>query len=235
MALINLNFTGTNESVAEITLNRPEVLNALNLALLDELRSALGSLDSKNIKVLVIRGAGERAFSAGADLKERAGMTFEQTRGFLTKINQVFDQVSSLPFPTVAYLNGLAFGGGLELALACDIRLMAPHAQTGLTECSLGIIPGAGGTSRLQTVLGYAKACELIFTAQKISAQEALALGLVNQLSTNPSEFICKIDACPKTSLWAAKEAMKTGEVARCYEQVLNSPERLEALKKFKK
>jgi enoyl-CoA hydratase/carnithine racemase len=183
--------------------------------------------------VLVIRGEGNRAFSAGADLKERASMSLDQTRSFLKKINQVFDLVSNLPIPTIAYINGFAFGGGLELALACDIRVMAPHAQTGLTECALGIIPGAGGTSRLPNVIGYAKACELIFSAKRIGAEEALKIRLVNQISDSALELASKIAACSLTSLKAAKEAMKTGDVAKCYEQVLNSPERLEALKAF--
>ncbi|MEI6805952.1 MAG: enoyl-CoA hydratase-related protein [Myxococcaceae bacterium] len=235
MALINLTYTGTNQEIAELTLNRPEVLNALNMAMLDELTSSLAPLQQleRGIQVLIIRGAGERAFSAGADLKERAGMTLDQTRDFLVKINHVFDLIANLPIPTIAHINGFAFGGGLELALACDMRVMAPHAQTGLTECALGIIPGAGGTSRLPSIIGYAKACELIFSAKRIGAEEALKIGLVNQTEDSALELASKIALCSLTSLKAAKEAMKTGEVARCYEQVLNSPERLEALKVF--
>lgn len=233
MALINLNTIGTDNSICELTLNRPEVLNALNTQLLSDLLLPLEKGGQGGFKVLVIRGAGDKAFSAGADLKERAGMTFDQTRAFLKQINEIFDLVANLPIPTIAFINGYAFGGGLELALACDIRIMAPHAQTGLTECALGIIPGAGGTSRLPQVIGYAKACELIFSAKKINAEESLKLGLVNQISNSPLELANKIAACSTTSLRAAKEAMKTGEVSRCYEQVLTSPERLEALKKF--
>ena len=235
MALINLNYIGTEKSICEITLNRPEVLNALNGALLDELTSPLTPLHQveRGIKVLIIRGAGEKAFSAGADLKERVNMSFDDTRAFLRKINAVFDQIENLPIPTIAYMNGLAYGGGLELALACDIRVMAPHAQTGLTECALGIFPGAGGTGRLPKVIGYAKACELIFSAKRIDAEEALKIGLVNQIGDSALELASKIAACSLTSLKAAKDAMKTGEIARCYEQVLNSPERHEALKKF--
>jgi enoyl-CoA hydratase/carnithine racemase len=236
MALINLNTIGTDNAIGEITLNRPEVLNALNTELLSALAIPLAPLYlvERGIKVLIIRGAGDKAFSAGADLKERAGMNFDQTRAFLKQINEVFDLVAGLPIPTIAFMNGYAFGGGLELALACDIRIMASHAQTGLTECALGIIPGAGGTSRLPQVIGYAKACELIFSAKKINAEEALKLGLVNQISDSPLELANQIAACSTTSLKAAKEAMKTGEVARCYEQVLTSPERLEALKRFR-
>lgn len=233
MALINLTYTGTDNAICELTLNRPEVLNALNTDLLSALLPPLEKGGQGGFRVLVIRGAGEKAFSAGADLKERAGMSFDQTRGFLKQINEVFDLVANLPIPTIAFINGYAFGGGLELALACDIRIMAPHAQTGLTECALGIIPGAGGTSRLPHVIGYAKACELIFSAKKINAEEALNIGLVNQISDSPLELANKIAACGATSLRAAKEAMRTGEVARCYEQVLTSPERLNALKRF--
>lgn len=230
MALINLSYIDTEQSICEITLNRPEVLNAMNGALLDELLER--ELGVKT-KVLIIRGAGEKAFSAGADLKERVNMSFDETRAFLKKINAVFDQVENLPIPTIAFMNGLAFGGGLELALACDIRVMAPHAQTGLTECALGIFPGAGGTGRLPKVVGYAKACELIFSAKKINAEEALKIGLVNQISDSALELASKIASCSLTSLKAAKEAMRTGEIAKCYEQVLTSPERQEALNKF--
>ncbi len=252
MALINLSYTGTNQEICEITLNRPEVLNALNTALLTELDETLSALKPHpkslkpipplqllerglggEVKTLIIRGAGEKAFSAGADLKERVGMSLDQTRTFLKQINHAFDQIANLPMPTIAYMNGLAFGGGLELALACDIRIMAPHAQTGLTECALGIFPGAGGTGRLPQVIGYAKACELIFSAKKINAQEALNIGLVNQISDSPYELASQIAACSGVSLRAAKEAMKTGDIARCYEQVLKSPERVAALKKF--
>src|SRR3989338_6193808 len=172
MALLSQSYIDTDKTCLELTLNRPEVFNALNMELLGELESVLQNLPP--LKVLMIRGASDKAFSAGADLKERIKMSLDDTRVFLKKINHVFNLIENLPFPTIAYLNGLAFGGGLELALACDMRVIAPQAQTGLTECALGIFPGAGGTGRLPKVIGYAKACELIFSAQKINAEEAL-------------------------------------------------------------
>lgn len=174
MSFLNQSYLDAEQTCLLITLQRPEALNALNRALLAEFKDTLQNLSSP--KILIIRGSGERAFSAGADLKERAQMSLDDTRAFLKLINQVFNLIENLPMPTVAYINGLALGGGLELALACDMRVIAPHAQIGLTECALGIIPGAGGTGRLPKIIGYAKACEIIFSAQKISAEEALKL-----------------------------------------------------------
>lgn len=234
MALLSQNYIDTKQTCLEITLQRPEVLNALNMPLLKELETALTLVsESKRPKVLIIRGSGEKAFSAGADLKERSGMSLDDTRVFLKLINKVFNLIENLPMPTIAYLNGLALGGGLELALACDMRVMAAHAQVGLTECALGIIPGAGGTGRLPRIIGYSKACELIFSAQKINSPEALKLGLANQIAASAQELALSIAKHPNSSLNAAKQAMKTGKESECYEQVINSPERLAALEKF--
>lgn len=234
MDLINQNYIDTDKTCLELTLNRPEALNALNMPLLGDLEKTLQNLP-KILKILVIRGSGTKAFSAGADLKERSHMTLDETRGFLKKINRVFDLVENLRIPTIAYLNGLALGGGLELALSCDMRVMAPHAQVGLTECALGIIPGAGGTGRLPKIIGYARACELIFCAKKIDAAEALKLGLTNQIADSANELALQIAKHPKSSIQAAKEAMKTGKESECYEQVLGSPERAQALEAFMK
>ncbi len=221
--------------IHEITLNRPEVHNALNRALLEQLESSVKQVSQmKDVRVLVIRGEGEKAFSAGADLKERAHMSLDETRQFIHHINRVFNAVEALEIPTIAFINGFAFGGGLELALACDMRVIAPHAQLGLTECSLGIIPGAGGTQRLPRVVGYARAAELIFSARKLNATQALAIGLVNSISDSPKDLTEQIAGCSGNSLRLAKQAMKTGQEFKAYEGVLGHPDRLEGLAAFR-
>jgi enoyl-CoA hydratase/carnithine racemase len=224
-----------SKNIAEITLERPEVHNALNAALLEQLENSVKEVSQmKDARVLVIRGAGDKAFSAGADLKERAHMSLDQTREFIHHLNRVFDAVEGLEIPTIAFINGIAFGGGLELALACDMRVIAPHAQVGLTECSLGIIPGAGGTQRLPRVIGYSRAAEMIFSARKLNAADALAMGLVNSISDSPKGFAEQIVRCSGNSLRLAKKAMKTGQEFKAYEGVLEHPDRLEGLAAFK-
>ncbi|HZL99472.1 MAG TPA: enoyl-CoA hydratase-related protein, partial [Planctomycetota bacterium] len=132
--------------VAWITLDRPEVMNALSWETLGQLGAAIASLEhDRGVRVVIVTGAGERAFSAGADLKERAGFTEAQTRDFVARIGDTFSALAALPQPSIAAINGVAFGGGLELALACDLRLASSRATMGLTETSLAIIPGAGG------------------------------------------------------------------------------------------
>ncbi|MBL4818858.1 MAG: enoyl-CoA hydratase/isomerase family protein [Deltaproteobacteria bacterium] len=223
-----------SKHIAEIVLNRPEALNAFNTQLLKELAQDLEAASEEDfLRVLIIRGAGEKAFSAGADLKERAKMETEETASFVHEINSVFDQVEDFPVPTIAFINGVALGGGLELALACDMRIAAPHALLGLPECSLGIIPGAGGTQRLQAVVGYAKAAELIFSARRLKADEALQIALVNRVSDNPDELAEEIARCSGNSLHLAKRAMITGEEWEAYEDAMDSPDRLEGLKSF--
>src|SRR5204862_4348449 len=131
-----------------------------------------------DVRVVVVTGAG-KAFSAGADLKERRAMTLEQTWAFLDVLNRLMNAVAAFPRPVIAAINGAAFGGGLELALACDLRIAADTAELGLVETRLGIIPGAGGTQRLARVAGLAVAKALIFTGRRIGAARARELGLV--------------------------------------------------------
>jgi len=131
----------------------------------------------------VITGAGNRAFCAGADLKERATMAPDAVTEFIYTIRTLFSAIDDLPTPTIAAVNGFAFGGGTELALACDLRVAADTAQMGLTETRLAIIPGAGGTQRLPRLVGLGKAKELIFTGRRVAAEEALAIGLVNRIA----------------------------------------------------
>jgi len=174
-----------SDGILTLTLNRPEALNAFSLALLDAFARAVqeAAFDPDTRVVIVTGSAGEKpSFSTGADLKERAGMSEEEVRRFIHKIRSTFTAVENLPQPVIAAVNGFAFGGGLELALACDLRVAAQEAVMGLTETSLAIIPGAGGTQRLPRIVGVARAKELIFTAARIRAEEALAMGLVNRV-----------------------------------------------------
>jgi enoyl-CoA hydratase/carnithine racemase len=172
-----------DEGVATLTLNRPEVRNAISRGLVDDLTSVLDALtEMPGARVIILTGAGDKAFCAGADLKERAGMRPEEVETFLKKLNGLMTAIDAFKLPVIAAINGSAFGGGLELALAADIRLAAESAVVGLTETRLAIIPGAGGTQRLPRIVGKGKALELILTGRRIDAREALRIGLVNHL-----------------------------------------------------
>jgi len=167
--------------VCTLTLNRPEVMNSVNVAMLRDLRAALEEVQfDADARCVIVTGAGEKAFCAGADLKERAGMAEVEVRRYIETIRNTFTLVENLPVPVIAAVNGIALGGGTELALASDLRIVSETATLGLTETSLAIIPGAGGTQRLPRIVGKAKAKELIFTARRIDAREALAIGLAN-------------------------------------------------------
>ncbi len=171
------------QSICTIVLNRPEVYNSLNRELVASLHEVLDELTfDKSIRVVIVTGEGEKAFCAGADLKERRTMPPQEVVQFLHSLQSAFLKLERLPKPVIAAINGVAFGGGTELALACDLRVMARHAKMGLTETSLGIIPGGGGTQRLPRLIGKGKAKELIYTARHVGAEEALAIGLVNRV-----------------------------------------------------
>src|SRR5208337_4550061 len=166
-----------------LTLNRPEVMKSFNFAMLRELREKVELLQwDPEARVIVITGAGEKAFCAGADLKERATLPFDQVRQFIFTIRNLFTFIEFMNKPVIAAVNGIALGGGTELALACDIRIASESATMGLTETRLAIIPGAGGTQRLPRIIGRGKAKELIFTGRRVEAQEALQIGLVNRV-----------------------------------------------------
>jgi methylglutaconyl-CoA hydratase len=177
-----------DNGIVMITLNRPEAANALSLKMLVDLHEAILTCKyDRTVRCIVITGGGEKAFCAGADLKERAGMDSVQVKKTVSLIRNNINLLESLPQPVIAAVNGVAFGGGTELALACDIRIASETAKLGLTETSLGIIPGAGGTQRLPRLVGKGRAKELIFTARRVEAKEALEIGLVEYIvpSTN--------------------------------------------------
>ncbi|MED3662330.1 enoyl-CoA hydratase [Ureibacillus sp. FSL K6-8385] len=243
-------FKEIEKGIGLITLNRPEAANALSLQLLKELNETLNDVaKNRDIRVVLITGSGEKAFCAGADLKERKTMNEQQVRETVRLIGSTVNQVEALPQPVIAVMNGVAFGGGLELALACDIRVASTEAKMGLTEVSLGIIPGAGGTQRLPRLIGVGKAKELIFTARRISANEALEINLVNavydkeQLLEKATELALEIAKNAPLSLIQAKVAINKGietdlttglkieELA--YNELLHTEDRMEGLVAF--
>lgn len=178
------------DHVATLTLNRPEAMNSFNVALVRALGDRMTELRfDKSVRAVIVTGSGDKAFSAGADLKERAAMTPEQVKAFIFNIRRLMDDVEHFSRPVIAAVNGVALGGGTELALASDIRLASETATMGLTETRLAIIPGAGGTQRLPRLVGKGIAKELIFTGRRINAQEALRIGLVNAVYP-PSELL---------------------------------------------
>jgi enoyl-CoA hydratase/carnithine racemase len=171
------------DQVATLTLNRPEVMNSFNFALLEALRDAIEALRfDPATRVVIVTGRGEKAFCSGADLKERAGLSPQEVKRFILTIRNLFSAIEQLPKPVIGAVNGIALGGGTELALACDLRIASAGASMGLTETRLAIIPGAGGTQRLPRLVGRGKAKELIFTGRRVAADEALSIGLVNQV-----------------------------------------------------
>ena len=178
------------KGVLLLTLNRPEVMNSLNFALLHAIGDQIGAIRHRSdVRVVVITGAGEKAFCAGADLKERATLPPEKVKEFIYTIRDLFTSIELLSKPVIAAVNGIALGGGTELSLACDIRIASATATMGLTETRLAIIPGGGGTQRLPRLIGKGKAKELIFTGRRVKAEEALSIGLVNQVC-EPADLV---------------------------------------------
>jgi enoyl-CoA hydratase/carnithine racemase len=187
--------TEERNGIAILTLNRPEVMNSFNFALLYALKEQIEALKfNTNIRVVIITGSGQKAFCAGADLKERTTYTESQVKTFIFTIRNLFTSIENLNKPVIAAINGVALGGGTELALACDMRIASMNALMGLTETRLAIIPGAGGTQRLPRLIGRGKAKELIFTGRRVDPQEALQIGLVNQICDQKS----LLDECLK-------------------------------------
>lgn len=174
------------EALAIITINRPKKLNALNKATIEELHEAFQVLaKDSSVKVIVITGSGEKAFVAGADISEFAHFTVDNGGKLAAKGQEMlFNYIENFSKPVIAAVNGFALGGGLELAMACHFRVASDNAKMGLPEVSLGVIPGYGGTQRLPQLVGKGKAMELIMTAGMISAEKALASGLVNYVTT---------------------------------------------------
>lgn len=237
--------------VAIVTLNRPKQANALSLSLLEELQEVWKQLrENSDVRVVILTGAGEKAFCAGADLKERAGMNEAEVRRAVTLIRETVNQVEQLPQPVIAAINGIALGGGTELCLACDIRIASETATLGLTETSLAIIPGAGGTQRLPRLVGLGRAKELIYTARRITGVEAKEYGLVedtvqaDELFPKALEIAERIAQNGPIAIKAAKQAISEGMQVdlqsglqvemKAYETIIPTKDRLEGLQAFK-
>ncbi len=171
------------DELALITLERPAALNALSFELLRELGTAFDEVAASDARGLLITGAGDRAFCAGADISELMGRSQAAIREGTAFGQGIFAKLDALAMASIALVNGYAFGGGLELALACTFRVAAPSARLGLPEIKLGLIPGYGGTQRLPRLIGEARALELILTGRAVPAEEALAIGLVNRIA----------------------------------------------------
>ena len=170
------------EEFALIRLNRPQALNALSFGLIRDLGAAFDEVAASDARALLITGAGAKAFCAGADIGELAGRSLVETKRGAELGQAAFAKLERLAMPSVAIVNGFAFGGGLELALACTFRIATPNAKLGLPEIKLGLVPGYGGTQRLPRVVGEARALEMILTGKSIDAQAALAWGLVSRI-----------------------------------------------------
>lgn len=169
--------------IATVTINEPKTLNALNSKLLEELGAAFDTLVAdKEVRAIVLTGV-DRSFVAGADIQEMSGLHYDEAKVFGAKGASVFRKIETCPQPVIAAVNGFALGGGCELAMACDIRIASSKAKFGQPEVGLGITPGFSGTQRLTRLVGFAKAKELIFTGNIITADEALSIGLVNKVT----------------------------------------------------
>jgi enoyl-CoA hydratase len=206
----------TTDRIATLTVNRPDKRNALNQATRDEILHALDSLQaSGDSRVLVITGTGDKAFIAGADIGEFEGRTALTQRESM-KGRRIFDAIEEFPKPTIAMINGFCLGGGMELALACDLRFAGDNARLGQPEINLGIIPGGGGTQRLTRLVGEGKAMELILTGDLIDAAPAKGIGLVNdvfpalELRNRVYALAARIAEKSPIALRMAKEAVKT-------------------------
>jgi enoyl-CoA hydratase len=210
--------TQTRDGIHFITIDRPKVLNALNAQTVEEIGRAFDAVrDDDNVRCVIITGGGEKAFVAGADINELAQMTPTTGKATAERGQRVFSNIERFPKPVIAAINGFALGGGCELALACHIRLASERAQLGLPEVTLGIIPGYGGTQRMARLLGKGKALELILTGERISAEEAERIGLVNrvvpqeQLLAVAEELARKIASRGPLAVRASIEAVMSG------------------------
>ncbi|PYE53420.1 enoyl-CoA hydratase/isomerase family protein [Deinococcus yavapaiensis] len=203
--------------IAVLTINRPKALNALNGDTLSEIAQAVELIiDEAEIGAMIVTGSGERAFVAGADISELADLDSTFAGRELSLAGQdVMATVANLPFPTIAAINGFALGGGLELALACDVRVASPTAKLGLPEVGLGLIPGFGGTQRLPRLIGAGRALDLMLTGRQVGAQEALVMGLVNYVAedvlSRSRELAQQMLKNAPMSLGLVKEAVRRG------------------------
>jgi enoyl-CoA hydratase/carnithine racemase len=235
-------------NITKLVLNRPKA-NAMGYEFVQTLQGCLQGLD--DTRCVVITSHSDRVFSAGADLKERATLSLQQTEDFVSLLRATLDDVSTLPVPVIAAIEGVAVGGGFELALAADIRIAGSDATLGLPETSLGIIPGAGGTQRLPRLIGIGRAKQLIWTGRKLSAADALRYGVVEEVvpagTATEVALALGVDIAKSgpVAIRASKQSILHGldcstmkealEIeGRCYAQTLPTKDRLEGLAAFK-
>jgi enoyl-CoA hydratase/carnithine racemase len=228
------------------TINGEAKRNALSKALVAELAEQVARVSAdRTVRCVVLRGAGAKAFCAGADLKERATMSPAEVTAFLQLMRKTFRAIELSDCVFIAFLNGVAFGGGTELALCCDVRVVAAEAELGLTEVKLGIIPGAGGTQRLPRLVGKGVAKELILTGRRVPAAEAVALGLASRVGTQEDAEALAKQICENApiAVGLAKHAIDEGAhldldaalelEQQKYAQTIGTEDRLEGLKAF--
>lgn len=191
-----------------ITINRPEALNALNSQVLEDLEATFKAVDLSKVRALVLTGAGEKSFVAGADIGEMSTLSKKEGEAFGKKGNDVFRMIETFPIPVIAAVNGFALGGGCEISMSCDIRLCSDNAMFGQPEVGLGITPGFGGTQRLARLVGAGMAKQLIYTARNIKAPEALRIGLVNQVVAAEVDEAGNVVKSAQENLLAVAEKM---------------------------
>ncbi|EGT44590.1 CBN-ECH-5 protein [Caenorhabditis brenneri] len=241
--------TGKDEGITLLHLNRPEKKNSLGRVFMDQFRQAIEEVkyDPKT-RVVILNSKCDNVFCSGADLKERRTMSQAEAARFVNGLRDSFTDIERLPQPVIASIDGFALGGGLELALACDIRVASQKARMGLVETKWALIPGAGGSQRLYRIVGVAKAKELIYTAEVLNGQEAARLGVVNHcVDANPieksMEIARKIIPRGPIAVKLAKLAINLGSQTditsalsveqQCYAQIIHSKDRLEGLAAF--
>ena len=229
MTYNNILFT-VEEGIATITFNRPKALNAMNSETMTELfEAATVCKNDGTIKVLIITGAGEKAFVAGADISEMQKMRPAEALSFMERGNEILRLIETLPKPVIAAVNGFALGGGAEISMACDVRFASENARFGQPEITLGIIPGWGGTQRLPRLIGMGRAKELIMGGELIDAKKALEIGLVNrvlpldQLLAEAKKFAARLAGLPGFALKVIKQSINYG-----YDLSLDNAIRLE-------
>ena len=204
-------------AVGTITINREKALNALNSQVLDELNATLDSVDLNTVRCLILTGAGEKSFVAGADIGEMSSLSKAEGEAFGKKGNDVFRKIEEFPLPVIAAVNGFALGGGCEISMSCDIRICSENAMFGQPEVGLGITPGFGGTQRLARLIGAGMAKQLIYTARNIKADEAYRIGLVNavypqeELLAAAEKMASQIAANAPIAVRACKKAINDG------------------------
>ena len=203
--------------VGVVTINRPKALNALNSEVLKEIEATFDAIDLDATRAVVLTGAGDKSFVAGADIGEMSTLTKAEGEAFGKTGNDVFRKIETFPIPVIAAVNGFALGGGCEISMACDIRIASDNAIFGQPECGLGIIPGFGGTQRLARLVGMGRAKEMIFTCDNIDANEAYRIGLVNkvvakeELMETAKAMAAKIISKGSYAVSVAKAAINNG------------------------